>query len=177
MTPRMRLVVGALFMACGVVAIARATPTFGLILDNILSTGSTTRGTVENAQVELGTPGAPEPKDPEDDDWSANFSTSGASDFTALQLGYAPGGHSGWHSTSGIVLTTVVSGSIEWYDEKCVLHVYNAGDSFTEDTRSHYLRNVGTVNAQYTSTFIVPHGHALRIDEPAPECAAALGLE
>jgi hypothetical protein len=177
MTLRTRLLVGALVMTCGVAAIARATPNLGVVLDNLLSAGSTTTATVDSVQVEFGDPNAPEPPESQEDEWSANLSTSGPSDFTVLQLGYGPGGHAGWHSTPGIVLTTITAGSIEWFDNKCVKHVYNVGDSFTEDTRPHYLRNVGTVNALYTSTYVVSHGQQLRKDEQPPACAAALGLE
>jgi hypothetical protein len=37
-----------------------------------------------------------------------------------------------------------MEGSVEWYDVNYGLHVYNAGDSFIENNKSHYIRNVST---------------------------------
>ena len=63
-------------------------------------------------------------------------------------------------------------------DSRCRKHVYNAGDSLTESTQTHYVRNVDTVNnAHFMVTYVIAHGQPRRIDQPAPACAAALGLE
>ena len=113
----------------------------------------------------------------DENEWTARLSTSGPSDVIVQDVVYAPGGHTGWHSHPGILLSTVVSGSIEWYDAKCVKHVYNPGDSLTENTQTHYVRNVGTVNAHFMVTYVIARGQPRRIDEAAPPCAAALGLD
>jgi hypothetical protein len=74
-------------------------------------------------------------------------------------------------------VSSVTQGSIEWYDAQCVKHVYNVGDALSESTQPHYVRNVGTVNARFMVTYILAKGQPRRIDQPAPACAAALGLE
>lgn len=48
---------------------------------------------------------------------------------------YAPAGHTGWHSHPGILLSSVITGSIEWYDDQCMKHVYNPGGSHHEQNR------------------------------------------
>jgi hypothetical protein len=40
-----------------------------------------------------------------------------------------------------------------------------------------YVRNVETVNAHFMVTYLIAKGQPRRIDQPAPTCAAALGLE
>jgi hypothetical protein len=76
-----------------------------------------------------------------------------------------------------MVAVTVLSGTIQWYDGNCRPTVYNAGDTWTEGSRTHYFRNIGTGTAQLTAIFIVAKGAAYRRDNPAPGCAVALGLE
>ena len=65
---------------------------------------------------------------------------------------------------------------MEWYDAKCGKHIYNAGDSWTENTPLHYVRAVGSVNARFMITYLIAKGQPKRIDQAAPACAAALGL-
>ena len=89
---------------------------------------------------------------------------------------YAPGGHNGWHSHPGMVAVAIISGAIQWFDANCEETDYKAGDSWTEGSQLHYLRVVGTTGAHLTAFFITAQGAALRTDEPAPACAAALGL-
>lgn len=176
MKRRTRMLIGVVAIACGIAAIARATPIVGLLVGTLLSSGKTADVTVERARVAL--PEAPLTGDGNQDDaWVAKLSTSGPSDFIVQDVVYAPAGHTGWHSHPGILLITMVSGSIEWYDAQCGKHVYNPGDSFTEGTQLHYLRNVGAVNAHFTVTYVIAHGQPRRIDQPAPDCAAALNLE
>ena len=82
----------------------------------------------------------------------------------------------GWHTHPGVILTTVVSGSIEWYDGRCQKQIYNAGDSLTETDKLHYVRNVGAANARLMINFVIAKGQPRKIDQPAPSCAIALGL-
>jgi len=123
-----------------------------------------------------GTDGSDGDKD-RDDHWTAKLVTSGPSNFIVQDVVYIPGGHTGWHSHPGILLSSVISGSIEWYDSDCEKHVYNPGDSLTESTQTHYVRNVGTENAHFMVTYVIAKGQPRRIDQPAPSCAAALGLD
>ena len=69
-----------------------------------------------------------------------------------------------------------MSGEIEWYDEKCNKTVYKTGDTFTESTATHYFRNVGMGPMHGMVTYLLAKGQPRRIDEPAPPCAAELGI-
>ena len=71
----------------------------------------------------------------------------------------------------------MTQGTIQWFDANCKMTTYTAGDSWTEGDKLHYFRNSGTTAVQLTATFIVAKGAALRLDETAPACAAALGLK
>lgn len=103
--------------------------------------------------------------------------TNGPSTVSVQEAAYSPGGHNGWHSHPGIVAVTLISGTIQWYDENCEPKVYNAGDSWVEGSQHHYFRNIGTGNVELTAVYITAQGQALRTDQVAPACAAGLGLE
>jgi hypothetical protein len=75
-----------------------------------------------------------------------------------------------------MLVFTVVNGTIEWYDANCNKVVYNTGDTFTENTATHYFRNVGASPMQGMATYLLAKGQPRRIDQPAPSCAAALGI-
>jgi quercetin dioxygenase-like cupin family protein len=170
------LLVGAAVTVCTIATLVQATPIVGLLVGTILSSGSTTEDIMQKVHVPVPPPaGATDPDD--DNEWRARLFTSGPSDVIVQDVVYAPGGHTGWHSHPGILLSSVVAGSIEWYDSRCRKHVFNAGDSLTESTETHYVRNVGPVNAHFMVTYLIAHGQPRRIDEPAPPCAADAGLE
>ena len=161
----------------GVFAVlAKGTPIVGLLVGTILSTGNTSEQSNVNVHVALPAVANAAAQD-EPDEWVANFHTTGPTSFIVQDVVYAPGGHTGWHSHPGILLSSVISGSIEWYDARCNKHVYNAGDGLTESTQNHYVRNAGNVNAHFMVTYAIAKGQPRRIDEPAPACAAGLGLE
>jgi len=178
-----RVLIGAVAVACGIAGIAKATPVVGLLVGTILSTGTINDEIKVHVRVLLppavaGTTQGDGDGDQDENEWRAELYTSGPSDFIVQDVVYAPGGHTGWHSHPGILLSSVISGSIEWYDSRCRKHVYNAGDSLTESTQTHYVRNVDTVNnAHFMVTYVIAHGQPRRIDQPAPACAAALGLD
>src|ERR1700719_1927613 len=150
MTFRTRLLITLAVVFSGIVGIAVATPIVGLLVGTILSQGTLRDETMIHVRVPLppGNPGTDGDGD-RDDEWRAKLSTSGPTDFIVQDVVYAPGGHTGWHSHPGMLLSSVVAGSIEWYDDQCEKHVYNVGDSLTETTATHYVRNVGTVNAHF----------------------------
>ena len=89
---------------------------------------------------------------------------------------YGVGGHNGWHSHQGMVFVTMISGSIQWFNENCEETDYTAGDAWAEGSKLHYFRVVGTGGVHLMATFVTAQGAALRTDQPAPACAAALGL-
>lgn len=181
MTLKARVLFAALAITFAVATIVHATPIVGFI-GTILSQGSTQDEIRQGARVELppdtAKPDVDRDRDGDhDDDWHAKLTTSGPTDVYVQDGTYVPNGHTGWHSHPGIILLSMISGSVEWYDADCVKHVYNAGDVWTESTQTHYMRNVGTVNAHFTVTYILAHGQPRRIDQPAPACAAALSLD
>jgi quercetin dioxygenase-like cupin family protein len=102
--------------------------------------------------------------------------TDGPSTFSIQDAAFAVGGQNGWHSHPGLVQVTIVSGSIQWYDENCSPTVYKAGDSWVEGSQIHAFRNIGTDTVHLMASFITAKGQALRTDEAAPACAAGLGL-
>jgi len=175
-----RLSIAIVAISCIIVTIAHATPIVGLLVGTILSSGTVNDEVKLHVRVPLppAVGGNAEENGDQEDDWIAELYTSGPSNFIVQDVIYAPGGHTGWHSHPGILLSSVISGSIEWYDSRCRKHVYNAGDSLTESTQSHYVRNVDTANnAHFMVTYVIARGQPRRIDQPAPACAAALGLE
>ena len=178
MSVKRRYMIAALLITGTIVAIARATPIVGLLFGNILESGSTEEEILQHVRVPLpaGTDGSDGDRD-RDDRWIAKLTTSGPTSVFVQDVEYAPGGHTGWHSHPGILVSTVTEGSIEWYDSQCNKHVYQVGDALTESTEPHYVRNVGSVNARFMVTYILAQGLPRRIDQPAPPCAAALGLD
>ncbi|MGD0504498.1 MAG: cupin domain-containing protein [Steroidobacteraceae bacterium] len=103
--------------------------------------------------------------------------TDGPSNIETQEAAYTAGGVNGWHSHPGIVAVTLTAGSIEWFNEKCEPTTYKAGDSWVEGSQVHYFRNTGTVNVQLTAVYVIAKGEKARIDQPAPACAAASGLD
>ena len=179
MNTRTSLFIGAVVVIC-IVSIALATPIVGLKVGTILSSGTINTEISQHVRVALPATSGEEQegkdKD-EDNQWTAKLVTNGPSNFIVQDVVYAPNGHTGWHSHPGILLVSVISGSIEWYDANCQRTVYNVGDSLTESTATHYVRNVGSVDAHFMVTYVIASGQPRRIDQPAPACAAAYGLD
>jgi quercetin dioxygenase-like cupin family protein len=165
MKRKTKVVIGATAVVAALAGIAYATPIVGLA-SPLFSVGQhasdiRTHGaghTLSGAEFEV------------------RLSTEGPSTMSNQDAAYAAGGHNGWHSHPGMVAVTIVSGAIQWFDENCVETDYKAGDSWTEGSQLHYFRLVGTTGAHLTAFFITAQGAALRTDEAAPACAAALGL-
>lgn len=178
MTTKAKLMLAAVGVAGAIATILHATPIAGLVFANILSSGSTSDEIFQRVRVLLpaGTSGNDGDGD-RDDRWVAKLTTSGPTTVIVQDVEYAPGGTTGWHSHPGILLSTITEGSIEWYDAQCNKHVYKAGDALTESTQTHYVRNVGAVDARFMVTYVLAQGQPRRIDQPAPPCAAVLGLQ
>jgi quercetin dioxygenase-like cupin family protein len=115
-------------------------------------------------------------KTPNGEWFEVRLNSEGPSTMSNQDAAYGVGGVNGWHSHPGMVAVTLVSGSIQWFDENCKETDYNAGDSWTEGSKVHYFRVVGTTGIHLTAFFITAQGAALRTDEPAPACAAGLSL-
>jgi quercetin dioxygenase-like cupin family protein len=168
-----KYVLGGGLVLCVVAGVTLATPTVGVAFNNILSTGTIEKNIDTRAHVAL--PGTEEPGE-DDEGWRAKVETDGASNVIVQDIALLPGGYTGWHTHPGILLLTLTEGSVEWFDAKCGKHIYNAGDSWTENTPLHDVRNAGSVNAHFVITYLIAKGQPKRIDQPAPACAAALGL-
>lgn len=104
---------------------------------------------------------------------SIKFQTKSAVDFVSATVTIDPLGSSGWHSHPGIVLVTVASGAVTFYDADCSFTIHAAGTSFVEsDGDTGLARNESsTTPAVVYVTYVVPAGApALRIDQPNPGC-------
>jgi quercetin dioxygenase-like cupin family protein len=74
-----------------------------------------------------------------------------------------PGGSSGWHSHSGVVLVQIVSGTLTLYegdDPTCSPARVSAGTGFVEAGfgNVHDVRNEGSTNVELYATYILPPG-------------------
>ena len=99
-----------------------------------------------------------------------------APEFVHVPLVVGPDGYTGWHSHPGLLLITVKEGSIEFYDQDCVKHIYGAGQSFTEGAEAHAALNRGPSNARLLVTYILKKGEPRRIEAPQPKCGATLSI-
>ena len=173
MNKRIGIVASSVGIAGVVAGIALATPSLGVLYNNILTTGSANRDIHAHAHVAV--PGTEE-------GFSAELETEGPSNFIVQDVIFGPGGTTGWHTHPGILMLSLTadSASVDWYDAHCNKHVYNAGDSWTEGTTVHDVVNSSTsVNAHFVVTYVVAKGQNKRTDIPAaniPACAVALGL-
>ena len=95
--------------------------------------------------------------------------TMGDSDIYVVRHVIAPGGDSGWYSTPGPSIISVVAGEATAYaadDPEGV--VFTAGTAFTAPCdQTHIFRNEGTVNLELIAFQINPEGAPQRDDEPA----------
>ena len=169
MKTKAKVVLGSVSAASIIAGVALATPTIGAYYNVILSTGTVDRDVHTHAHVAL--PGS-------DEGFSAELETDGAANFIVQDVKFSPGGTTGWHTHPGVLLLSLAadSGPIDWYDAHCVKHVYHAGDSWTEGTKLHDVVNSSSVDAHFVVTYVVAKGLNKRTDQPAPGCAAALGL-
>jgi quercetin dioxygenase-like cupin family protein len=104
---------------------------------------------------------------------AVKFQTKGSVDVAAAVVTIAPGGVSGWHEHPGIVLLTVKSGTVTFYDQTCVGIAHPTGTSFVEangDGPGLARNESASVDAVVNVTYIVPTGAALRINTPVAPC-------
>jgi quercetin dioxygenase-like cupin family protein len=165
MKTQMLVMVGGVVL---IAAVAVATPTSGILLNQILATGATDpdQPLSENFVV----------RNAAGDRWHLKLSASGPSNFYVQDLVLAPGGYSGWHHHPGVLLITVSEGVIDWYDGDCNKTTYTAGQSFTESNAVHDLVNVGSVNAHLFIAYITMKDEPRRIENNQPACGIPLGL-
>jgi quercetin dioxygenase-like cupin family protein len=174
---RTKVIIGTAVAVCGIAGLAIATPQVGIIFNLPVVSGAINKDVRDHVQVNL----SPSTSGDEDNEWNVEFSTEGPSNFAFADVNVvANGGHTGWHTHPGILLISVASGSIEWYDANCKRTVYNAGDSLTETNKPHYVRNVVLVDSRLLIAYIVAKDMPRRIDIPfenIPACAHAAGID
>ena len=107
---------------------------------------------------------------------AVEFETEGSVDFATSTVTFDAPGSSGWHIHPGIVLVTVLSGSLTQYDPACAATVHDAGTSFVESgDQPQLVRNESTTTpAVVYVTYVVPTdtpATGLRIDSTNPGCA------
>ena len=101
--------------------------------------------------------------------------SKGDTDFVTVTLVIDPLASSGWHSHPGVVIVSVASGSVTFYDESCHATVHAAGSAFVElGDDPGLVRNLSdTTPATVNATYIVPAGTpntSLRVDQDNPGC-------
>ena len=158
-----KYIVGAVVIGSVIGGLAWATPIFNLA-SPVLSIGT------QDADIETRAEYAPS-------EFKAFLKTEGPSNTVVQEAAFSAGGHNGWHSHPGIVAVTLTEGTIEWFDANCKMTAYTAGDSWTEGSQTHYFKITSTTNVQLTAVYFIAKGSTPRIDEAAPSCAAALGLD
>jgi quercetin dioxygenase-like cupin family protein len=159
-----KVIIGIGAIATMLVGLAFATPIVGLI-SPLLSVGNNSAN-LEAHGVSTTATGEP---------FEVRLRTEGPSTYSTQVAAFGYPAHNGWHSHPGMVAVTLTSGSITWYDENCEPTVYNAGDTWLEGSQIHAFKANGP-GVQLVAWFITAQGRALRIDQPAPACAANLGL-
>jgi quercetin dioxygenase-like cupin family protein len=156
-------------LAVGIAAVALATPPVGFLVNQIVAMGST----VDNIDQQVQMASTP---DGSDERWQLQLQAQGASDFYVQQLVLAPGGYSGWHTHPGLLIGTVVSGAIDFFDANCQKRSFTAGQVFMENSQVHGIINTGPVNTELSIAYLVKHNAPRRIEADAPACASATGI-
>jgi quercetin dioxygenase-like cupin family protein len=157
---RIIILLGAIGVAA--VAVALATPSSGFITNAILAMGVQPDNINQHVQITRNLDGSVDP-------WQVNVGAQGTTDFYVQHLTLAPGGYSGWHSHPGVLIGTVTSGSIDFYDANCQKRTVAAGEVFQENDGVHGIISAG--GADLWITYLIKHTMPRRIDEAAPGCA------
>ncbi len=159
-----RLVVLPAAFVLMIVGGGRATPPLGFLVNQIVAMGSTADNLGQQAQIARNPDAGDEP-------WELQLQAQGGTDFYVQQLVLAPAGYSGWHTHPGILVGTVTSGSIDFFNESCQKRSITAGQMFFENTQVHAISNPGSANAELTIAYLVKHDAPRRIEAAAPACA------
>lgn len=99
------------------------------------------------------------------------FKTDGPTDTFVVTQTWQPGGHSGWHTHSGLVLFTLKSGELSVFDENCVATKVSAGQAFVEPVGEPMeVKNYGTTPAVAYFAIVNASGAPGKDDAPNPGC-------
>ena len=159
-----------------VAVVALATPPLGVLLNQIVAMGTASEDIKEELHVASTDAAGDREESAEDQEWRLHLRTHGASDFYVQHVVLAPGGYSGWHTHPGLLVGTVVSGAIDFYDANCQKRSYTEGQVFTETTQVHAIKNPGTVNTTLSIAYLIKHSEPRRIEADAPSCASSTGI-
>lgn len=157
------------FVVLGTVTAVLATPPLGFLVNRILAMGST----LENIDQQVQVPGTP---NTDDGPWQLQLQAQGPTDFYVQDLVLAPGGYSGWHTHPGLLIGTVLSGSIDFYNANCEKRTVTPGQVFIENNQVHAIINTGSVHTKMIISYLIKHEAARRIEADAPACAASTGI-
>jgi quercetin dioxygenase-like cupin family protein len=153
-----------------VAAKAWATPPLGFVINEILASGSTVgRRINQNMQIFRNPDGTVTP-------WQLQLQVQGETDYYSQHLVLSPGGYSGWHSHPGLLIGTVASGQIDFYNDHCRKRTIETGQVFTENDDIHAISNTGAEDASLYISYLVKHGSPRRREESAPACAVDTGI-
>ncbi len=101
------------------------------------------------------------------------FKTDGPTDILMVTQTWQPGGHSGWHTHSGLVLFTLKSGDLSVFNANCVETKLSAGQAFVEPVGEPMeVKNYGATPAVAYFTIVTASGVPGRDDAPSPGCVA-----
>jgi quercetin dioxygenase-like cupin family protein len=95
-------------------------------------------------------------------------------DVAVLEITIAPGGSTGWHYHTGQLIAVVKSGTLTRTLHDCSTEVSTAGSSLVEPAGQEHVhlgRNLGIEPVVLLVTYVLPAGHPLSHDAPAPTCA------
>ena len=157
---RFKLIAAGVFVGCALglvtLKVAWATPQQGatttVLTDGPISLGEINVHTIADPALKL------------------KIQTTTASDVYVVRHVIAPGGDTGWFSTPGPSIISVVAGEVTAYaanDPQGV--IVTAGTAFTAPCdQTHIFRNEGTVDLELIAFQINPEGAPRQIDEPAP---------
>ena len=162
----MKIVLMAVF---GVAMVALATPPLGFVVNQILASGVVLDNIHQHLEITRDPDGKVEP-------WEAEVHTHGARDTYVQHLVLAPGGYSGWHTHPGILIATVVSGSVDFYDARCQKQSFGAGQVYFENGNVHAIANRAGVNAELYLSYLIKHASPRRVEADAPVCASSTGI-
>jgi quercetin dioxygenase-like cupin family protein len=141
----------------------------GILVNQILAQGVVPDNIHQQVEITRNADGSVDP-------WGAEVHTHGVTDTYVQHLVLAPGGYSGWHTHAGILIGTVVSGSIDFYDANCQKRTVGAGQVYFETDKVHGIINTGAAPAELYLSYLIKHNAPRRMEADAPACAASTGI-
>jgi quercetin dioxygenase-like cupin family protein len=97
----------------------------------------------------------------------------GATTLVMQEIVIQPGGHTGWHSHSGLAFASIVTGTLTLFDaeDPCEGTDYPAGTAFVDPggNHVHIARNLTAAPMTVRVQYVTPTGEPVRIDAPAPD--------